>query len=57
VLRRYACGQTTAEIADSRFRSIKTVETQIQEVKRKLRARTLAHAVRLGIETGLVALD
>jgi len=47
VLRRLAQGATLKEIAAARGRSIRTIEQQSATARRKLEARTLAHAVHL----------
>jgi two-component system, NarL family, response regulator NreC len=54
VLRAYALGLTTAEIAHIRFVSIKTVESQRTRMIEKLGVPNLVAAVVWGIRVGLI---
>ena len=57
VLRAYATGLSTAEIARLRFVSIKTVESQRTRTLEKLGVPNLVAAVVWGIRVGLILVD
>lgn len=56
VLRLVAEGFTNAEIGEHLFITVRTVKYHSASVRRKLGARTPAHAVALGYRSGLLCL-
>lgn len=55
VLAAFANGASPAEIASARGTSVRTVRNQMENARRRLGARSNAHAVALAIRTGAVA--
>jgi DNA-binding CsgD family transcriptional regulator len=50
-----ATGQSNAEIADSLFRAVKTVENHVASIHRKLSTKNRSKLVRFGVERGIHA--
>lgn len=57
VLRLISYGLTDEQIAKRTYRGVRTVGTQIRELRWKLGAENRAHAVRIGFETGLLSSE
>lgn len=56
ILELLAAGLTIGQIAGRRERSCRTVEKQVATIHDKLDARTLAHAVAIGLRQGIIPL-
>jgi len=56
ILRAYAAGKRTIEIAEDRFLSVKSIDTYRHNILMKTGAKTIAEAVALGIKKKVILL-